>query len=546
MKKLISFLLLASLLLSVGSCKKDFLEKKPLDSYSDADVWKDLNLVQAFVNSRYTILPFMEASGVIKSYFMSGACDEGNSKHSYGNERALETGQMGPDNTVYDFWNNNYQQIRNCNIFLSKIDEVPAQGASNEAKKKRLTGEIYFLRAYGYFDLTRHYGGVPLISKVYGLSDTTFKVARNTFEECVAFILADIAKAEELLPSSYADDVENSGRATSVAAKALKSRLLLYAASELHNPSNDPAKWQTASTAAKDAIDFAEDNGYGLFQGSDYKNIFLQKNNPEVLLAYNFSNVPGGGIDIVCQPNSYGGWSVYTPSQAMVDAFEMNNGKPITDGTSGYDPANPYVNRDPRFYADILYNGAIFKGTAVEVYTGGKDSPQGPQGWNATETGYHWRKYMSETIDMNKEGSNQNLIIFRLAELYLNYAECEQALGHDGVARDYVNAIRGRSSVNMPAITESSTALRDRIRQERRIELCFESHRIYDVRRWKIASVTENKPLMGVTVTRTGNTFTYQPKLVRNRTFREEYYLWPISRAEMNKNPLLINNPGYN
>src|SRR5687767_6838214 len=104
MKKLISFLLLASLLLSVGSCKKDFLEKKPLDSYSDADVWKDLNLVQAFVNSRYTILPFMEASGVIKSYFMSGACDEGNSKHSYGNERALETGQMGPDNTVYDFW----------------------------------------------------------------------------------------------------------------------------------------------------------------------------------------------------------------------------------------------------------------------------------------------------------------------------------------------------------------------------------------------------------------------------------------------------------
>ncbi|HEX2848422.1 MAG TPA: RagB/SusD family nutrient uptake outer membrane protein, partial [Chitinophagaceae bacterium] len=501
MKKFISILMLACLMISAGSCKKDFLEKKPLDSYSDADLWKDLNLVQAFVNSRYPILPFMEFPGVLKSYFMSGACDEGNSKHSYGNERALETGQMSPDNTVYDFWANNYQQIRNCNIFLSKIDEVPAQGPANEAKKKRLTGEIYFLRAYGYFDLLRHYGGVPLVSKVYGLSDTTFKVARSTFEEGVTFVLNDIAKAVDLLPASYADDPENAGRATSVAAKALKSRLLLYAASALHNPANDQAKWQAASTAAKEAIDFAESNGYELYQGADYKNIFMQKNNSEVLLAYNFSNVPGGGIDIVCQPNSYGGWSVYTPSQAMVDAFEMNNGKPITDAASGYDAANPYINRDPRFYADILYNGAVFKGSAVEVFAGGKDSPQGPQGWNATETGYHWRKYMSETIDMNKEGSNQNLIIFRLAELYLNYAECEQALGHDGVARDYVNMIRNRASVNMPPVTESSTALQDRIRQERRVELCFESHRIYDVRRWKIASVTENKPLMGVSVT---------------------------------------------
>lgn len=546
MKKYISIIVLAVCMLTVASCNKNFLEKKPLDSYSDADVWQDINLVEAFVNSRYTILPFMDGSGVIKSYFMSGACDEGNSKHSYGNERALETGQMGPDNTVYDFWANNYQQIRNCNIFLSKIEAVPAQGTINEAKKKRLTGEVHFLRAYGYFDLIRQYGGVPLISRVYDLSDTTFKIARNTFDECVAFILEDIAKAITLLPSSYTDDPANTGRATSVAAMALKSRLLLYAASPLHNPSNTPAKWQAASTAAKEAIDYSENNGYALLQSSEYKNIFMQKNNSEVLMAYNFSNVPGGGIDIVCQPNSYGGWSVYTPSQSLVDAFEMKNGKPITDASSGYDATNPYVNRDPRFYANILYNGAIFKGSPVEIFTGGKDSPQGPQGWNATETGYHWRKYMSETIDMNKEGSNQNLIIFRLAELYLNYAECEQALGHDVEARTYVNTIRSRASVNMPAITESSTALRDRIYQERRIELCFESHRIYDVRRWKIALLTENQPLMGVTVTKTGSGFTYSPKLVRNRTFRAEYYLWPISRAEMNKNTLLINNPGYN
>jgi hypothetical protein len=381
---------------------------------------------------------------------------------------------------------------------------------------------------------------------VYGLSDTTFKIARNSFDECVTFILKDIDAAVALLPVSYADDPSNIGRATSVAAMALKSRLLLYAASLLHNPTSDVSKWQAASKASKDAIDFAESNGYTLYQGADYKKIFLEKNNSEILMSYNFSKVPGGGIDIVCQPNSYGGWSVYTPSQAMVDAFEMNNGKPITDGTSGYDATNPYINRDPRFYADIIFNGATFKGTTVEIFGGGKDSPQGPQGWNATETGYNWRKYMSETIDMNKEGSNQNMIIFRLAELYLNYAESEQALGHDLVARTYVNTIRSRASVNMPAITEAGTALRDRIRQERRIEMCFEGHRIYDVRRWKIAAVTEAQPLMGVTVTKTGSTFQYTPKLVRNRVFKDEYYLWPISRNEMNKNTLLTNNPGYN
>jgi starch-binding outer membrane protein, SusD/RagB family len=545
MKRIFSHILLAAGLLFSVSCEKNFLDKKPLDSYSDADVWQDLNLVEAFVNSRYTILPFMEGPGVIKSYFMSGACDEGNSKHSYGNERALETGQMSPDNTVYDFWTANYQQIRNCNIFFNKIEAVPAAGPVAEAQKKRLTGEVHFLRAYGYFDLIRHYGGVPLISKVYDISDTSFQVPRNTFEECVTFILADIQQAVDMLPASYASDPGNTGRATSVAALALKSRLLLYAASELHNPTNVTAKWQAASDAAKAAITFAETNGYALYQGADYKRIFLEKFNSEILMAYNFSKVPGGGIDIVCQPNSYGGWSVYTPSQAMVDAFEMKNGKPITDPTSGYVATNPYVDRDPRFYADILYNGAIFKGQPVEVFEGGKDSPQGPQGWNATETGYHWRKYISETIDMSKEGSNQNLIIFRLAELYLNYAEAEQALGHDGEARNYVNLIRDRASVKMPAITESAVPLRDRIRAERRVELCFEAHRLYDVRRWKIASVTENKALMGVTITKTGNTFTYTPKVVRVRKFLEEYYFFPVSRAETNRNRLLTN-PGYN
>lgn len=535
------------LFIGITACNKDFLDRKPLDSYSDDDVWSDINLVEAFVNSRYTILPFPEAQGVQKAYFMSGACDEGYSKFNYGNEITLVTDQLSPDNNVYDFWADNYVQLRNCNMFLSRIDGVPAVSADDIARKSRLTGEICFLRAYGYFDLIQHYGGVPIVDKLYSLKDTSYAIARSSFDNCVTFILKDIDSAIAHLPASYTSDPDNTGRATSTGSYALKSRLLLYAASPLHNPSNDAAKWQKALTATKAAIDFAEANGYSLYQGSDYKDIFRVKWNSEIITAYNFSSVPGGGMDIVCSPNSYGGWSVYTPTQGMVDAFEMKNGKSITDATSGYDAAHPYDNRDPRFYADILYNGTVFKGVATEFYAGGKDSKDGPQGWNATETGYCWRKYLSETINVNSESSNQNWVIFRLAELYLNYAEAAYETGDEATARTYINKIRSRASVQMPGITDAGSALLARIQQERRIELCFESQRIYDVRRWKIAPNTESQPARGVQITKNNDgTFTYNYFTVQEREWSDKLYLWPISRSEINKNPLLVNNDGYN
>ena len=170
-----------------------------------------------------------------------------------------------------------------------------------------------------------------------------------------------------MLPASYKDDPSNTGRATAAAALALKSRLLLYAASALQNPSNDMAKWTASSTATKEAIDYAESNGYKLYAG-DYKNIFMEKNNAEILMSYNWSKIPGGGIDIVCQPNSYGGWSVYTPSQAMVDAFEMKDGTKF-DWNNQALKANPYANRDPRLYASVLFEGADWFERSSEVKT---------------------------------------------------------------------------------------------------------------------------------------------------------------------------------
>ncbi|HEY9256892.1 MAG TPA: RagB/SusD family nutrient uptake outer membrane protein [Chitinophaga sp.] len=533
------------LALFASSCEKKFLDKKPLDSYSDADVWKELNLTEAFVNSRYTILPSQTDLGIKKGYFMSGTSDEGLSKLDYAGESIITKGLLSPDNVVYDFWTPSYAEIRNCNLFFSKIADVPAASADAQAQKRRMQGEIYFLRAFAYADLLRHYGGVPLISKLYDLTDTSFEVKRNTYEEGVQFVLNDIDSAISILPEKYENSAEV-GRATSIAAMALKSRILLYAASELNNPGHDAARWQAAETATLAAITAAEKNGAQLFDGADYKKIFLQKHNPEVLFDFNFGKLGYGGIDVVCTPNSYGGWSVYTPSQDMVDSFLMKNGKRISDPASGYDPANPYANRDPRFYADILYNGATFKGTPVEIFEGGKDSQQGPQGWNATNTGYHWRKYMDESIDVNKDASNQNWIIFRLAELYLNYAEIEAALHKEEAARTYINKIRSRPSVLMPDISSTGAQLEKDIRLERQVELCFESHRMYDVRRWKIADITENKPLKGVIVTKNGNTFSYNYVVRQERNFKPALYHWPISRDEMSKNRALVQNAGYN
>ncbi|HEY4197720.1 MAG TPA: RagB/SusD family nutrient uptake outer membrane protein [Mucilaginibacter sp.] len=543
MKKIILALNLLILIISISSCNKSFLDKKPLNSFSDADVWSDLNLVQAFVNSKYRALPNFDA--LEKAESLSPGCDEGFAKFNWIGEINFVTGVLSPDIVTYDTWSSNYGYIRNCNLFFNKIGSVPANGPTEEALKKELIGEMKFIRAYCYFDLIQRYGGVPIITKLYGLQDTSYSIARNSYDECVNFIVSDLDSAALLLPAKQDDN--NFGRASATAALALKSRLLLYAASPLNNPSNTSTKWQAAADATKAAIDLAEGNGGQLYQNPDYKRIFLDKQNPEIILSFNLNQNPGTGIDLINSPNSYNGWSAFAPSQNLVDEYELNNGKLITDPTSGYDPANPYLNRENRFYADILYNGAPFRGSNVETFVGGKDSPQSPeQPWNATLTGYNWRKYMDETIDFNSVNSNQNWIIFRLAELYLNYAEAEYALSNEPLARQYVNKVRARASVNLPPVTETGTALRDRIYHERQIELCFEAQRIFDVRRWKIAAQTENQPLQAVTITKTGSTFTYSYSNLQTRVFDPaKNYLWPIPRYEMNKNPLLTQNPGY-
>lgn len=529
-----------SLLVGISSCKKDFLQKKPLDAYSETDVWTDLNLVQTFVNSKYQALPhFYNWGAAANGPGLSTASDEGYSKFNYESVFLWNKAEVSPDNLSMDSWSPDYSFIRDCNVFFQNIGAVPGDAAM----KKRLTGEMKFIRAWCYFNLISRYGGVPLVTKVYSLTDANVLSPRNSYQECMTFVIQELNDAAALLPDSYSGS--DLGRVTSGAALTLKSRALLYAASPLNNVSNDNTKWQAAADAAKAVIDKGT---YKLYSGADYKQLFLEKFNSEVILCYGMNSTYWDSmLDVMIAPNGYHGWSVYAPSQNLVDDFEMKNGKMISDPASGYDPANPYQNRDPRFNAAILYNGTSFRGRPVEYFKGGLDSPQSQvENWNASLTGYNWRKYADETHDMAATGSNQNWIIFRLAEVYLNYAEAEYELGNMDLATTYLNLVRSRSSVNMPLVTASSTALRDAIRHEREIEFCFEGLRFYDVRRWKIANITDNKPLMAVNISKNPDgSFTYNYFALQQRKFIDANYLFPVPRYEIQKNNLLTQNPGY-
>jgi hypothetical protein len=538
------------------SCSKDPLDKAPLDSYTDVTVWNDLNLATAYVNNLYNILPsrILNWDGhKNRSWALAGACDDAYDRFNDFNVFNINTGIITPDNAgPFDAWADNYSLIQNCNIALSNIDNVPGDTSARNVLK----GEATFLRAYAYFALISDYGGVPLITTPFGLN-SDFTVARSSYDTCVDFISSELDKAAALLPLTQTDF----GRATSAAALAIKSRVLLYDASPQWNPSNDVTKWQKASDAAKAVLDL---NAFQLYTGN-YEDI-LTTNNSEIILSRLSSTTPGwnafNSAETFLSPSGFHGWSSWVPTQTLVDAFGTADGKDITDPTSGYDPQNPYVNRDPRFNADILYDGRPFGQPAfcqdryldghsnvVEYFEGGLDSPEGWSVGSNSLTRYSFRKYQDTTYDHNNSiDANQVWVISRLAEIYLNYAEAQFYLGNNGTAIQYLNLIRQRAGITTPLSGLTGTALENKIRNERQVELCLEGHRYYDVRRWQIAEVTENKPVMGVIITQNSNgTKTYDyTNLVQTRVFLPQMYLLPIPRVEINQAPSLVQNPGYN
>jgi len=532
------------------SCSDDFLDREPLNKYSEAAVWSDLALVETFVNHLYNGV-FDEASvGTMRSTYSDNAF----LLHNWGASGIVQ-GTISPDQWWIGWgrdsqdnpWAINYEFIRGCNMFLSKIKDVPADSDKDKEWKEQLTGQVHFLRAYFYYDLYRFFGGVPLIDNVYSLDDDFLNVTRSTLDETFEFIVSDLEEAIGLLPLEYGS--EDLGRSTKGAAMALKSRVLLYGASPLFGTPS-ASKWQRAADATKELIDLNQYSLTSVSNFNEYEDVFVNALSNEVIWQRRFTpkwdEWPGvNKMQYQTDPPSYGGWTAVNPTQEVVESFEMADGTPAPDFLS---MENPYEGRELRFYASVLYNGAEWKGSTFDQFIpNGKDGPQGVVPWNASKTGYAMRKFKDETYSVfEQEPPATPWVFFRYAEVLLNYAECLIELGNEDEARNYINLVRER--VHLPTIGNDVTGIElvEKYRHERRIELVFEGYRWFDIRRWKTAMDIMNKPIHGVSITKnSNNTFTYTINKVQDRAMYERNWWVPIPRSEIQKAPQIIQNPGY-
>ncbi|WGQ11234.1 RagB/SusD family nutrient uptake outer membrane protein [Pedobacter gandavensis] len=522
-------------LLSMSSCKKDFLDRKPLNLISEASLWEDPELIKLSVNEFYN---FMN-SGFTATYLPAAITDD---IQVIGSEESKISGYLTGDFNATTFpqknlWKDSYAQIRKINYFLERAETAPVL---NPAQRKEMLGQARFFRAFVYFQLFSSFKEVPLLLKAQPVEEAQDKPFKTSQQDGMTFIAAELAQAAEELPASWTNT--EYGRITSAAAQAFQSRVLLWAASALNNPANSLDKWQAAADAAKKVMNTA----YYSLQ-ADYNDPFLKKNvlvKPEVILEFRYNGLKGEkqhSFDKNNSPAGYGGKGTNAPTQEIVDEYEMKNGKMIGESGSGYLASDPYAGRDPRFEKSVLYNNASFKGRAVETFTKGKDMPTS----NPTPTGFYIRKFIAEDFDYNKDvnvTSSTNWVIMRYAEVLLNYAEAQnEANGPDATVYQAINDIRKRAKMPELPTGLSQPEMRAKIRHERRIELAFEDQTRYnDLRRWKEAANTLNKSVNGVTITKaTNGSLTFASKKSGSRVFTDKNYWQPIPLTEIATNPNL-------
>jgi hypothetical protein len=598
------------------SCNDSFVNTKPLDQLSESVVWTDPSLADAFVTELYGGL----GNGGFDEQMLASLTDEASFTHPGRNITTITESRSNPADPGWIngtlSWQNMYTRIRACNLALENLKKATSFPA---ATVNRLNGEAKFMRAYFYHQLVRYYGGVPIVDKSFSLSDTEFLSKRNTMKECIEFIVKDCDEAAGHLNGlSLA-----AGRASKAAALALKSRILIYGASDLYDAATAKSKssamaaytnpefmayvdgsrserWTRAKDAAKAVLDLP---GYGSQLNlsapaskddgiANYSNIALARNGGEkdLIFARYFINAKqenGGRIGLFNGPNGYHNWAGNAPIQNFVDDYEMMDGSKFSWSNKEHASA-PYQNRDPRFYASLMYDGSTWKPRTADVAakdplnqiqtgqyeltSGGSKVPyfgldtrkSSVEDWNGSYTGYYFRKFTDPNPAIVDQSTWQQIPwpFFRYTEALLNYVEACIELGQDAEARAWLNKIRFRSG--MPAVTESGDALRQRYRNERRIEMAFEEQRYHDARRWMIASSTLGRKVQIMNVIGTlkpGKTVTlykydptsydYQYKVVEmdpgkeNRAWLDKMYFLPIHRDEMNRNKNLVQNPGY-
>ena len=589
MKNLLYKLIAFSFAIVMVSCNKDFLNKKSPTEFSGSDEWGDPALTATFINGIYNEIP----AGLAMN---AGNVDESRSRDADG----LNFNNMiiTQDDGEYGNWTGSYRAIRHCNVALENISKASFDPTliDGVTLKDRMLGEVHFLRAYFYFRLTNYYGGVPIIKNVYGLNDS-FKIAQSSYADCINFVVSDLDSAASLLPVIQSGD--NDGRATKGAALSLKSRVLLYAASDLHNPQKNgsvtsgfshpellgytdgdaASRWKAAQDAAKAVIDMGV---YSLYKPNpasaeeatqNYSDLFTStKSVEDIFVKYSSASTGGGYNGWNIAPNGWYGNGGVGALNDLVDAYNMADGSKF-ERSNPAEAAQPYKNRDPRFYATVLFEGNKYRqrppdlvaydpigvgqfgtwetwsnGAMVPVY--GLDTRNSiANSWNGNECGATMLKFLNKSVDIQKGYQDLTLRWIRYAEILLNYAEASIELGQEDEGKIYLNMIRKRAF--MPDISTTGSALMADYRNERRIEMVYEDQRFFDVRRWMIGPAAYHD-VHGVQIVyklnpdhTTATIPTVTPIVIRPGKWDNKAYFFPITRSELNKNDKLIELPGY-
>lgn len=547
-----------------SSCTET-LEYNEIASYSKDDVFQSFVRSGNFVTNIYGYLDY-DFGNYGNGAMLASASDESEFAWSISAIHDFYNGSWSKINNLSGTWSNSYRAIRAANFFLKESGSQTFEEFKNNKDYyeqmdvyNRYQYEVRLLRAYFYFNLVREYGDVPLVTSV--LTETEANtLTRTSASQVIDFIVSECNDVVNKLPRSYSSlAAPETGRVTRATALALKARTLLYAASPLLNPNQVSAKWEAAATANKAVIDSCATYGITLGKYSDlwgtnnYKasEIILVRQIGDLnsLEAYNFPI----GVE--------GGKSGNCPTQTLVDAYEMKPTGLAWDATaSGFNPAKPYDNRDPRLGMTVAKNGdtgwPTYNSKPLEIFEGGVNAAPIT---GATPSGYYLKKYCDASVNLQPNSTNSkrhSWITFRLGEFYLNYAEAVfHALGSADAknatytlsATEAVNKIRQRSDVTMPVfpLGLSNVDFEKKYRNERMVELAFEGHRFWDIRRWKMGDALKSVTLMKITKNPGTGELSYQ-RIVKKRQWDDKMYFFPIPDSEVRKNPKLTQNQGWN
>jgi hypothetical protein len=553
-----------------ASCS-DEMEYREHQNYQKDYIQLNFANVGGLVSNIYAQLDY--DFGIYGGAMLASASDEAEYAWESSSIHDFYNGSWSPSNPKASTWNSSYTAIQDCNLFLEEYlgltfpelalnDDYQAQ----MFRYNNYENEVRFLRAYFYFNLIRQYGDVPFFTKVMTTNEVN-TLTRTPYEDIVEFIVDECDAIVNKIPLDYTKlgsmaipGNQENGRVNRITVLALKARTLLYAASPLFNTENNSDLWHQAALANKNVIDSCLAHGYAL---ANYTNIWGTTNwqSKEAIFVRRITETSGSNV---LESRNFpigveGGNSGNCPTQTLVDAYQMKStGKFWNDPESGFDPENPYNNRDPRFNMTIVKNGdtkwPTYNSLPIQTYFGGAN---GEPISGATPTGYYLKKMLDSSIDLRPgktTRSRHSWITYRLGEFYLNYAEAVfKYLGTADAtsaefpmsATDAVNVIRNRTGVNMPELASglSNDDFWRYYTNERMVELAFEGHRFWDVRRWKEGQKFSKIDRMKIT-RNSDDTYNYTRQTV-NRLWHDRMYFFPIPQSELLKNDNLTQNPGY-